>query len=219
MANRSFKIILVLALAGIAFGLSFGLSWWTGRGAAPKAATGAEVKKAAASRDGTPTLPPLPEAVPSVDEKHLYDLIKEVRDKTEECRKRELALVQQEQRLQMTKDLLTKQTQELEALRLQVNTAVTRLKDVQADLDKNRIAIAADETKNLKRTAAVYDRMEPAAGSQILQSMCTNNQSPDAVKILYYMSERSVAKLLAEMPDKKLAASLVEQLKHVKEQG
>jgi len=218
MANRSVKIILVLGLAGVAFGVSFGLAWWTGRGAALKAAAGAEARKAAA-KETSPSLPPGPDTVPSVDEKHLYDLIKEVRDKTEDCRKREFALTQQEQRLQMTKELLAKQTQELEALRLQVNTAVTHLKEVQGELDKNRIAIAADETKNLKRTAAVYDRMDPAAGGQILQSMCTGNQSSDAVKILYYMSERSVAKLLSEMSDKKLAGSLIEQLKRIKEQG
>ena len=57
------------------------------------------------------------------------------------------------------------------------------------------------------------------AGSRILEGMCTNKQEADAVKILFYMQERSVAKVLAEMTDKNMAARLCEQLKRVKEQN
>jgi hypothetical protein len=40
--------------------------------------------------------------------------------------------------------------------------------------------------------------MDATAGGRILEGMCTNKQESDAVKILHYMQERSVAKVLAD---------------------
>lgn len=156
---------------------------------------------------------------PRLEEKHLYDLIREVRQKARECEARQETLAAEEKRLALARQLVEKETQDLEKLRLQLAANVTQLKQAQADLEKTRLAIQASETANLKRTAAIYDKMDPAAASKIIEGMCTNQQEADAVKILHYMSERSVAKVLAEMTDKTLAARLCEQMKLIKEQA
>jgi flagellar motility protein MotE (MotC chaperone) len=172
----------------------------------------------AAKGPAAPAVPAAASDVPRIEEKHLYDLIKEVRQKMSDCEKREQEIGEQEKRLQIARQLLEKEAQELENLRVQVTTTVTRLKEAQTEMDNSRIAIDREETANLKRVAAVYDRMDASAGSRILEGMCTNNQEADAVKILHYMNERSVAKILAEVADKKLAARLCDQMKKIREQ-
>jgi flagellar motility protein MotE (MotC chaperone) len=174
--------------------------------------------------DGSATAKEAPKeaAVPElsgVEEKHLYELIKEVREKVRECQKREQELAEQEKRMQMTCQVIDREAQNLENQRLQLAAALTKLKEAQAEIEKTRVAIVRDEAVNLKKVSAVYDKMDAAAGSRILEGMCTNKQESDAVKILFYMQERSVAKVLAEMTDKGLAARLCEQLKRVKEQS
>ena len=93
---------------------------------------------------------------------------------------------------------------------------MARLKESQAELEKTRTAIAKDEEVNLKRVAAVYDKMDAVAAARILEGMNKNTQDTDAVKILHYMTERSVAKVMAEFTDKSVAARLCEQMKRIK---
>jgi flagellar motility protein MotE (MotC chaperone) len=59
--------------------------------------------------------------------------------------------------------------------------------------------------------------MDPAAAARIVEGMCANQQDADAVKVLFYMKERAVGKLLAEITQTGLAARLCEQMKRVKE--
>jgi flagellar motility protein MotE (MotC chaperone) len=67
--------------------------------------------------------------------------------------------------------------------------------------------------------------MDAASAGKILTSMCASqpqgaaNSTDDAVKILYYMSERSKAKVLAELvtSEPKLAAFLCQRLKQTME--
>lgn len=211
-------LLIVLAVAGIGvFAVSFVVSRHLispakTQAAAPPAASAPAASKPAAAGDVAL------EAPPSVEEKHLYDLVKEVRQKVQDCQKREQGLEEQEKRMQMTRLGLDREAQNLETQRLQLAAALTKLKETQAELEKTRIAIDREETGNLKRVAAVYDKMDAAAGGRILEGMCTNRQEADAVKILHYMTERTVAKMLAEITDKGLAARLCEQLKRVTEQ-
>ena len=71
--------------------------------------------------------------------------------------------------------------------------------------------------------------MDPAGASKIISSMCAKQLESgkaeggsidDAVKILFYMNERSKGKLLAEIvsTEPKLAAVLCQRLKKVVEQ-
>jgi len=219
MGKRLLLIVLAVAGAGIfaaAFAASFAVSRYLISPAKTQAA-GPQTPEAAAATKEAPK-----EAVPdisSVEEKHLYELVKEVRQKVGDCQKREQELQEQEKRLQMTREVVDREAQNLENQRLQLAAALARLKETQGELEKTRVAIGREEVVNLKRVAAVYDKMDATAGSRILEGMCTNKQEADAVKILYYMQERSVAKVLAEITDKSLAARLCEQLKRVKEQS
>jgi len=211
------KLILVLVgLALAAFAAAFFLSRYLGAPAAAQAAAEAEAAAAAAAPAPAVTAP-APE-VPRLEEKHLFELIKEARQKINDCQKHEREVAEQDKRLQMTRQLLEKETQDLDALRAQLTADVTRLKEAQAEMDKTRVAIDREEAVNLKRVAAVYDRMDAAAGGRIMEGMCANKQEADVVKILHYMTERSVGKILAEITDKNLAGQLCEQMKKVKEQ-
>jgi flagellar motility protein MotE (MotC chaperone) len=203
-------LLIILAVAGIAV---FAVSFVVSRGlispaktqaAAPAPAEAPAALKATANAAAAETQ--------TVEEKHLYDLVKEVREKVRECQKREQELEEQEKRMQITRQVIDREAQNLEAQRLQLAAALTRVKET-------RVAIDREEVVNLKRVAAVYDKMDATAGGRILEGMCTNKQESDAVKILHYMQERSVAKVLAEITDKNLAARLCEQLKRVKEQS
>jgi len=212
-------MLIILAVAGIGvFAASFVVSRYLVSPARTQAATSAT--EAPAAPKGAAASPELAlEAAPTVEEKHLYDLIKEVRQKVQDCQKREQELEEQEKRMQMTRQAIDREAQNLESQRLQLAAALTKLKETQAEIEKTRVAIDREEMANLKRVAAVYDKMDAAAGGRILEGMCTNKQEADAVKILHYMTERSVAKMLAEITDKNLAARLCDQLRRVKEQS
>jgi flagellar motility protein MotE (MotC chaperone) len=210
-------IAVVVVLAGLAFAGAFLLSRRL------NVTTGPAEAKAASTPTATPTAAEPGEAektaaqdVPRLEEKQLYELVREVRQKVNDCQKREQELDEQDRRLRMARQVVERESQDLENLRAQVATSVTRLKETQAELEKLRIAIDKDEAVNLKRMAAVYDKMDATAAGRILETMCANKQSGDAVRILHFMTDRTVAKVLAEFTDKQLAAQLSEQMKRVK---
>ncbi|RKY05801.1 MAG: hypothetical protein DRP65_12605, partial [Planctomycetota bacterium] len=99
-------------------------------------------------------------------------------------------------------------------------------KEQRDKLLKLRVTIEEAEKANLISVAATYDKMDPASASKILATMSkTNRQTPgqdtgldEAVKILYYMTERTKAKLLAELVSSEpaLAATLCQRLKQVR---
>lgn len=99
---------------------------------------------------------------------------------------------------------------------------------------KSRIEIDKNEQTNLLTLAATYDKMDVTSASKIVTNMCMSDESEkgqekkieessgsfdDAVKILYYMTERTKAKLLAELAtsEPQLAAALSQRLKQIVE--
>lgn len=154
----------------------------------------------------------------SPKEAQLDELIREVRLKMAECKMREAAVEEREGRLTIAQDQLKKQTKDLESLQIQLLAPLAAVKDEQEKLDSSRVKVAADEKVNLKRTAAIYEKMDAATGGRILSGMC-EQQMDDVVRILFYMTERSAAKILGEFQDKTLAARITERLKKVKEEG
>jgi flagellar motility protein MotE (MotC chaperone) len=200
-------VLAILAFAG-AFVLSRRLNVPTGpaEAQANPAPTDAETEAEKA----------LAQKVPRLDEKQLYELVREVRQRLGDCQKREQELDEQDRRLRMARQVVERESQDLESLRVQVASSVTRLKETQADLEKTRTAIDKDEEANLKRVAAVYDKMDATSAGRIFEAMCANKQNGDAVRILHFMTDRSVAKVLAEFTDKQLAAQLSEQMKRLK---
>jgi flagellar motility protein MotE (MotC chaperone) len=158
---------------------------------------------------------PAGEAQLSIREKELQDLIRELQARLQECDARQKALDQREQRLVITQELLKKQIQDLEDLQVRLLGPLNTLKEEQAKLDKGRLAISRQEQANLKKTALIYEKMDPGQGGKILADMCKNQQLDDAVKILHYMGERAAAGVFAEMTDKTLAAKLTARLKEI----
>jgi flagellar motility protein MotE (MotC chaperone) len=90
------------------------------------------------------------------------------------------------------------------------------------------VEIERTEKANLVAIAAAYDRMDPASASEILTNMSMSQSRgagskrssiDDAVKILYFMQERTKANVLAEMTtaEPALAALLCQRLKQVQE--
>lgn len=217
MRGKMLKILVLVALAGVAFAGTFVASHWLG--AKPTEAAGEPAPQAAAKGPQTEELSTLLDPSALTEQQALQALIREVRGKLRECEGREKELQEEQRRLGIARQDLEKQTAELENLRVELATQVSQLKQARETLDRSRVALRRDEEVNLKRTAAIYDKMAADAASRIFESMCKNSQEVDAVKILHYMTERAVAKILAEMSDKEQAARLSEMMKRVRIEG
>ncbi len=204
--------IVLVALAGISFGSSFFIS----KGM---------IKKADASQTATTRPePPAPSAAEaplpdSQKEQQLDSLVKELRHKLEDYRHRQEELDQREARLQLAQESLQKRSEDLEAIQLKLVAPLSALKEAQADFKRQQVQVAAQEKANLKKAAAIYEKMDPVKSAKILGDMCGGSQVDDAAKILHFMSERGAAKLMSEITDKGLAASLTEKLKNIQEEN
>jgi flagellar motility protein MotE (MotC chaperone) len=168
----------------------------------------------------------------AMPEKQLKGLVYEVREKIREYNGKLDGLKVREQRLQIAQDTLKKDIEELSNLRIELATMVASLQERWDRLLKTRVKIAQAEKVNLVSIAATYDKMDAASASKILTNICASSREraggfdsrdsglDDAVKILYYMSERTKAKLLAELvtSEPKLAAALCQRLKEIIEE-
>lgn len=170
----------------------------------------------------------------AMTEQQLRNLVQDVREKMQEYSNRLQALAVRERRLQMTQDVLKEDIESLNSLRIELASAIANLKSERDKLLKSRLEIDQAEKTNLVSIAATYDKMDVSGASKILANMCgTGNLSEmqsveaghagssfdDAVKILHYMTERTKAKLLAELATSEpaLAAALCQRLKQIVE--
>ncbi len=215
------KIIILVALAGLSFAGSFFLSKLTSEGDKTSKAPREQSQQAAGGLEQPSDLS-IPAGVSSpgihMKERELDRLAKELRLKLEAVSAREDEIEKREKRLKLAEKLLKKQAEELENLRVQLVTPLTRLREEQAKLQNMQVAVSQRELENIKRTAKIYESMEPSKGGKIFTSMCKNKQEEDVVKILYFMSERNAAKMLAAITDTELAARLCQKLKKVSKQ-
>jgi hypothetical protein len=167
----------------------------------------------------------------TMTEKQLKNLIYEVQDKIKEYNDELQALELREQRLQIAQDTIKKDLLNLNNLRIELASTVASLKEQRDKLLKSRIEIAQSEKANIIKIAATYDKMESASASKILTNLCKsetqnsvstkNSNMNDAVKILYYMTDRTKAKLLADLvtSEPELAAVLCQKLKEITEKN
>jgi flagellar motility protein MotE (MotC chaperone) len=169
----------------------------------------------------------------AMTEKQLENLAIEVREKMQEYNNKLQGIKMQEQRLQMAQEVMKKDIENLNNLRVELASMTASLKEERDKLLKSRLEIAQTEKANLVSIAAAYDKMDASSASKILSNMCgssgpqketsdvkrVGSNFDDAVKILHYMTERTKAKLLAEMVDSepKLTAALCERLKQIAE--
>jgi len=160
--------------------------------------------------------------------KQLKSLVFEVREKIREYEEKSKELEVREARLQITQETLKKDIEELNRLKVDTATLVANLKEQRNRLLETRAVIEQSEKANLTAIAATYDKMDSTSASKIISSMCAKQMESgkfqggaidDAVRILYYMTERTKAKLLAEMvsSEPKLAALLCQRMKLISE--
>jgi len=162
-------------------------------------------------------------------QQQLQELIKDLELRVNEYKRKADRLAQREQRVNLAERNLQRRTEELEKLRTQLIVPLTRLKDAMAELKSVQDTVDKDQKAALTRIAASYERMEPAKGGGILAEMYRSGQEKDVARILYYMSERASAKLLAELGNehidpndagsRTLAPDLTERMKKITEQG
>jgi len=170
----------------------------------------------------------------AMTEQQLKNLVQEVREKMREYDNRLQAIAVQEQRLQVAQNVLKEDIENLNNLRIELASTVASLKSERDKLLKSRLEITQTEKANLVTIAATYDKMDSSSASKILTSMCKAASTSekegseagrsvtsfdDAVKILHYMTERTKAKLLAELATSEpaLAAVLSQRLKQIVE--
>lgn len=205
------KIILIVA-GGLLMG-SFLTAFFISRGSPPPPEPKKEDEKAAA------TMPAEVAKVVTAADRDMGDMFARLRQQIDEYNGKVNRMVEDEKRLNLLLDTCRAEYKALEEFRAQVNVDLQALKRERADLAKIIISINRIEMDNLQKNAAIYDKMPAAEGSVILERMCANNQKNDAAKLLRYMTERTSAKILAEMKDKNLAAELLEIMKRLKEEG
>lgn len=235
------KLIIIAASAGlVSFAGAFAAGWFTVPVplAPPEESVQTEVTGANIDTEMPRVLTDITSATDaafdsgkqSMAEKELKGLVFEVREKMEEYNNKIQNLTLREQRLQRTQEALKQDIQNLNNLRVELATIVADIKSERDKLLKSRLEIAETEKENLVLIAATYDKMDASSASKILVSMCTSQKQPgvidaqssgfdEAVKILYYMTERTKAKLLAELTtaEPNLAALLTQKLKRIVE--
>ena len=170
----------------------------------------------------------------AMTEQQLKNLVLEVRQKMKEYNDRLQALGVRERRLQLTQDMLKKDIENLNTLRIELASTIANLKTERDKLEKSKLEIDQTEKTNLVTIAATYDKMDVTGASKIITNMCAAQDTSeiqaieagrtaasfdDAVKILHYMTERTKAKLLAEVANSEpdLAAALCKRLKQIVE--
>ena len=239
------KFIIITALAGfVSFGGAFVFAWLTppSRVSLPDGSelpaladdkSGPGLPQTQASAAGTVAAASVP-MTKAMTEQQLKNLVQEVREKMQEYNNRLLALGVRERRLQLTQDVLKKDIENLNTLRIELASTIANLKSERDKLLKSRLEIDQTEKTNLVSIAATYDKMDVTGASKILTNMCAaqdtseiqsaeagnvSSSFDDAVKILHYMTERTKAKLLAELATSEpaLAAALCKRLKQIVE--
>ncbi|MFC1781096.1 hypothetical protein ACFLZ8_02390 [Planctomycetota bacterium] len=170
----------------------------------------------------------------SMSEQQLKNLIHDLRIKMEEYDNKIESVKVREQRLQVAQDVIREDIENLKSLQIELASITADIKVEQDKLLRSKVEIEQIEQTNLVSIAATYDKMEASSASMILTNMCqaddieteedliaasTSISFNDAVKILYYMTERTKAELLADMAisEPQLAAILSRKLKRIVE--
>ncbi len=234
------KLIIMIAAAGlISFAGAFAFAWFTK--SAPVSQSD-ELNKATVAASDSIDKPwlPQPEAGTmsptdstmrkAMTEKRLKNLVFEIREKIREYDNKLQALDLQAQRLQITRDTLKEDIENLNNLQIELASTVAGLKEQRNKLLKTRVDITKEEKANLVSIAAFYDKMDAQSAGKILLNMCTKQIKTadvgevdsglnDAIKILHYMTERTKAKVLAELvtSEPQLASLLCRKLKRISE--
>ena len=235
------KYIIITAAAGlVSFAGAFVFSWLT---PPSQVSLPDDLKQSALAGDESEQGLPQPQAgaiaasgpmTKAMTEQQLENLVLDVREKMQEYNNRLQTLAVRERRLQVTQDVLKEDIENLENLRIELTSIIANFKSEQDRLLKSRLEIVQAEKTNLVSLAASYDKMDVTGASKIMTNLCATRDTSkmqavgagnvsssfdDAVKILHYMTDRTKAKLLAELATSEpaLAAALCKRLKQIVE--
>ena len=230
------KIILIVVIGTISFGATFTFSMLrlkakAAEKSAQENAKAAEIKasktadKQQATFLGNST--PQKNNEDAIQEKQLKKLIFNVREKITEYNHKTQSLTVKEERLKTTYKMIRKDLDDLNKLRMELASTVADLKQKQQQLENSMVEIEKVEQQNLVSIAATYDKMDSASAAVIMTNMSKVSDSKkssdidDAVKILYYMTERTKAKVLAEMTktQPEITALFCKKLKKIAVEG
>lgn len=166
----------------------------------------------------------------AMTENQLKNLVHDLQGKMQAYNDKLQGLEVRERRLQAAQDVLKNDIEKLDGLRVELASVIANLRSERDQLLKSRLEIGQQEKANLASIAATYDKMDVSGASKILTNMCAGvdpsqmantggGSFDDAVNILHYMTERTEAKLLAEIAASEpvLAAALCQRLKQVVE--
>jgi flagellar motility protein MotE (MotC chaperone) len=234
------KLIILAAVGVVSFAGAFVFAWLTHSSAANPPETSVQ-PPVADGRSERETAPPEPALADGGDagsgsmgkamtEQQLKNLIQDIREKMREYDNRLQALTVRERRFEMAQDVLKEDIDKLNNLRIELASTVASLKSERDRLLKSRLEIDQAERVNLVSIAATYDKMEASSAGKIIANMCAaggdetqsgkkDGSFDDAVKILHYMTERTKAKVLAELAvsEPALAAAFSQRLKQIVE--
>lgn len=159
----------------------------------------------------------------AMTEKQLKSLVYEVREKIGDYDNMLVDLKTQEQRQQLAHESIKEDIAKLNNLQVELASTIAQLKNEQQKLLKSRIEITKVEKTNMMSTAAFFDKMDSASAGKILTDMSRdqNDGAADVVKILYYMTERTKAKVLASIAETEptISAYFCQRLKEIIENG
>jgi len=224
------KHILILAAAGLgSFVLTFAVTWVLKRRnveipPAPQPAGATQPAGSTAADPSSPAVPltdskPRANVAGGLGELELSGLIEDVRQTMQDYEFRQADLTEQSQRLAAARQVLQEDIDRLTKLNAQLAVTLDALRRQEQQLKDTRVKVAQEEKANLQRLAAAYDKMDSTQAAKIIANMMTNRQTLDAVKIVYYMSERTAANLIGELAgiQPELATTLSLELKKIKE--
>lgn len=212
----------------LSFALSFGASWIWKRNqpVLPKETPQAQGPNQE-TRDDFSSLPRALQAaetersLPGLSERQLQGLIEDIRTRMQEYRSRETELEKEARRIELARQSLQEEIDRLNQLRNKIVMLTQNLDEKEQQYKQTLLNIKAIEAENFQHLAATYDKMDTTQAGRILANMATGPQAADAIKILYYMSERTAAKVLGEIgnsqPD--LAALISIKLKRIQKNG
>lgn len=163
-----------------------------------------------------------------MSDQQLRDLVREVRERIRDYETKLQGLEAQERRLQTAQKDVQAGIETLNALRVDVASAVAELKQQHEVLEQSRIRIRESEKTNLITVAKTLEKMTPDTASQLVANICQSAPSdPDvateevgetyAVKLLHLMVEKTRAKVFVALVelDPDLAGRLSMKLKRI----
>lgn len=224
------QILLIIGAGMVSFAGSFGVSWLVkknqSRQAIQQAVSETQVSPDSAARaaGGETEAASLfdnagGDSLVGMSEKQLQSLILEVRTRLQDYRAKEKHLQEETQRVEIARQGLQEEVDRLHALRDRIASAIQQLERQEKQLRESIVTVGELEKTNFQHLASTYDKMDSVNAGRILMTMASGPQVQDAVKILYYMNERTAAKVLGEISTSRpeAAAMLSLHLKRVKE--